>query len=89
MTSTRRETPFRTESLDLAAYLSTAGFEPQVSCPQGSVRALFTFDGSRELTAAVLQYEQGGQLPAKRLLNRRSWLFREAGQAVQKRGRHE
>ena len=89
MTSLRREAPFRTESLDLAAFLATTGFEPQISCPHGSNRALFTFDGSRELTAAVLQYEQGGELPAKRLLNRRSWLFREAGRAVREGKRYE
>jgi len=88
MQSPRAEAPFRTESLDLAAYLATAGFEPQISCPPGCCRALFTFYGGRDLHNSVLQYEQGAPIPAKRLLNRRSWLFREASRAAREGVRH-
>jgi len=81
-----RGTTFTTESIDLAAFLATAGYEPSITCPPGYTRAVFTFDASGDLHDAVLQYEQGGELPAKRLLNRRSWLFREASRVVRAGG---
>ncbi len=85
--SSQRATIFKTESIDLAAFLAAAGFEPTITCPPGCTRAVFTFEVSGGLFDAVLQYEQGGELPAKKLLNRRSWLFREASRVVRERGR--
>jgi len=77
---------FTTESIDLAAFLATAGHEPTITCPTGSTRALFVFEATDNLHTAIIAYEQGGELPAKRLLNSRSWLFREASRVVS-RGR--
>jgi len=85
MTSSRATT-FSTESIDLAAFLVAAGHELAVTCPPGSTRALFVFDVSNSLHADIIGYESGAQLPAKRLLNARSRLFREASQAVRERG---
>lgn len=81
-----RATTFSTESIDLASCLATAGHEPHITCPPGSARALFVFEASEGLYAAIIAYEQGGELPAKRLLNRRSWLYREASRVVRDRG---
>jgi hypothetical protein len=75
---------FTTESIDLAAFLATAGFESTITCPPGSTRALFVFEASDNLHSSIVEYEQGGELPSKRLLNRRSWLFRQASAAVRK-----
>lgn len=73
---------FTTESIDLAAYLAAAGHDPSISRNPDGTRAVFTFPVSEGLHHAVLAYEQGAALPAKRLLNRRSWLFREASRVV-------
>lgn len=77
MTSSR---VFETESIDLAAFLSTAGFSTTVYKQENCKRAVFEFIDSQELTQAIVAYERGAALPAKRLLNARSWLFREASQ---------
>ena len=69
---------FETESIDLAAYLVTAGNEPTIHSNLTGKRAVFMFAESDELYRAVVNYERGDSLPAKRLLNSRSWLFREA-----------
>ncbi len=79
MTSTR---VFRTESIDLAAFLSTAGHELTISCAPDSRRALFEFIETEALHHAIVSYEGGAQQPAKRLLNIRSRLYREASQVV-------
>lgn len=78
----QREATFTTESIDLAAYLATAGYDPSISRNPEGTRAVFAFPVSKGLHDAVLAYEQGGLLPAKRLLNRRSWLFREASRLM-------
>jgi len=73
---------FQTESLDLAAYLVTAGFEPDIVRAPIEKRAIFEFTETEELRLAIVSYEGGASLPAKRLLNIRSRLYREASQAV-------
>jgi hypothetical protein len=69
---------FETESIDLAAYLATAGHEPTVYRNTTGKRAVFEFAESEELHQAVVNYERGAATPAKKLMNARSWLFREA-----------
>ncbi|HTP65497.1 MAG TPA: DUF5659 domain-containing protein [Geobacteraceae bacterium] len=73
---------FRTESLDLAAYLVTAGFLPEIVRAEDLRRALFEFKETEELRQAIVSYEGGASLPARRLLNVRSRLYREASQVV-------
>jgi len=77
---------FETESIDLAAYLAATGVNPAFERVVGSNRALFTFPETQELLAAVVDYERGAALPAKRLLNVRSWLYREASNIVKRGG---
>jgi hypothetical protein len=81
-----REATFTTESIDLASFLAAAGYEPSISRNPDGTRAVFTFEVTEGLHQAVLAYEQGAALPAKRLLNRRSWLFREASRIARARG---
>jgi len=69
---------FRTESIDLAAFLTTAGHLPKIIRNPSGNRAVFVFVETPELRSDVLDYERGATLPGKRLLNVRSWLFREA-----------
>jgi hypothetical protein len=69
---------FETESIDLAAYLATAGYEATICRNPTGRRAVFMFLESDELHQAIVNYERGAVLPAKKLLNVRSWLFREA-----------
>jgi hypothetical protein len=73
---------FRTESLDLAAYLVTAGFVPEIIRAEELRRAIFIFRETEELRQAIVSYEGGASLPARRLLNVRSRLYREASQIV-------
>jgi hypothetical protein len=73
---------FRSESLDLAAYLVTAGFVPEIVRAEDLRRALFEFKETEELRQAIVSYEGGASLPARRLLNLRSRLYREASQVV-------
>ena len=73
---------FRSESLDLAAYLVTAGFVPEIVRAEDLRRALFEFKETEELRQAIVSYEGGASLPARRLLNVRSRLYREASQVV-------
>ena len=77
---------FETESIDLAAYLGTSGVTPTIEKVVGSSRALFTFIESPELLALIVDYERGAALPAKRLLNVRSWPYREASNVVKRGG---
>ena len=79
MTSTR---VFRTESIDLAAFLTSAGHETTIRRAPDSLRALFEFTETEALHQAIVSYEGGAQQPAKRLLNIRSRLYREASQVV-------
>jgi len=72
---------FETESIDLAAYLATAGHKTTVYRSTGK-RAVFEFIESEELNHAIVYYERGASLPAKKLLNVRSWLFREASRVA-------
>jgi hypothetical protein len=73
---------FETESIDLAAYLAAAGHEATILRNLTGKRAVFEFAETEELQKAVINYERGATLPAKRLLNTRSWLFREASHVV-------
>ena len=84
----QRDQVFQTESIDLAAFLVTAGHKPQISRQPGGKRAAFSFEESNALHEAIIAYERGAALPAKRLLNARSWLFREASQVVREGGRY-
>jgi hypothetical protein len=76
------EGAFRTESLDLAAFLVTAGHELHIYRNPYERRAIFEFKESENLLKTIVNYEGGSPLPAKRLLNVRSRLFREASQVV-------
>ena len=78
----RSEGVFRTESIDLAAFLVTAGHEPHIFRNPHERRAIFEYTESDDLLRAIISYESGSSLPAKRLLNVRSRLFREASQVV-------
>jgi len=80
------ERVFETESIDLASYLVATGATPTIEKIIGSNRALFTFPEKHELLNAVVDYERGAALPAKRLLNARSWLYREASSVVKRGG---
>lgn len=84
MTTSQRV--FETDSIDLASFLGAAGYAPTVVRDQGGSRALFTFAESPELLTAIVNYERGAALPAKRLLNARSWLWREASDVVKRGG---
>jgi hypothetical protein len=66
---------FETDSIDLASFLGAAGYTPTVERNDGGNRALFTFIECPELLTAIISYERGAALPAKRLLNARSWLY--------------
>jgi len=77
---------FKTDSIDLASYLAAYGATPTIEQVPGSKRALFTFTETTDLLAAVIGYETGALLPAKRLLNVRSWLYREASNVVKQKG---
>jgi len=73
---------FEIESIDLAAFLATAGYEAKIYRNTTGKRAVFSFQEDTKLHEAIVAYERGASLPAKRLLNARSWLFREASRAV-------
>ena len=77
---------FETDSIDLASYLAAYGAHPTIEQSPGGKRALFTFNETPDLLAAVIGYETGAALPAKRLLNVRSWLYREASNVVKRGG---
>jgi len=66
---------FRTDSIDLAAYLMTVGFTPLIICPDGERRAIFVFAKTAPLLVAIVGYEVNCSLPAKRLLEVRRRLF--------------
>jgi len=76
---------FTTESIDLAAYLVCMGYSFIILRPAGGTRALFEFGEVPNLLLAIVSYERG-ENGAKRLLNARSRLYREASE-VMKRGR--
>jgi len=70
---------FQTTSIDTAANLTALGFTSAV-LPGPDNRAIFEFQDSEELRAAIIDYERGGF--AKRLLNTRSRLYREASEVM-------
>jgi len=76
---------FETESIDLGSCLVFVA-TPAIEHVTGCNRALFTFPETPELLAAIIAYERGAALPAKRLLNVRSWLYREASNVVKRGG---
>lgn len=73
---------FSTESIDLASFLVTAMHEVTVLLAAGGRRALFEFSDTEELRNAIVSYQQNALQPAKKLLNVRSYLFREASRVV-------
>lgn len=77
---------FETDSIDLASYLTAYGATPTIEQSPGCKRALFSFNETPDLLAAVIGYERGAVIPAKRLLNVRSWLYREASNVVKRGG---
>lgn len=84
MTTSQRV--FETDSIDLASYLAAYGANHTIEQAPNGKRALFTFNETPDLLAAVIGYETGALLPAKRLLNVRSWLYREASNVVKRGG---
>lgn len=83
---TTRQRVFETDSIDLASFLVAHGAHPTIEQAPCGKRALFTFSETTELLAAVIGYETGAALPAKRLLNVRSWLYRQASDVVKRNG---
>ncbi|SNB45936.1 DUF5659 domain-containing protein [Geobacter sp. DSM 9736] len=77
---------FETESIDLAAFLTAAGNPPTVYLKPNASRALFEFTETEELREAIVSYERGAALPAKKLLTTRSALYREASRVVREGG---
>jgi hypothetical protein len=80
MPSSRVE--FITESIDLASFLATAGYSPTIFPNPTGTRAVFCFIETDRLHQEIVNFERGASLPAKKLLNIRSRLFREASMAV-------
>jgi len=76
---------FTTESIDLAAYLVCLGYSFNILRPTGGTRALFEFGEVPDLLQAIVNYERGDN-GAKRLLNTRSRLYREASETMKKGG---
>jgi hypothetical protein len=72
---------FTTESLDLAAYLVSLGYNLNILPPRIGTRAIFEFLESSNLVQSIIGYERGND-GARRLLNIRSRLYREASQIV-------
>lgn len=70
------------ESIDLAAFLVTAGHEPTIYRNTEGKRAVFSFHEDCNIYEDIVAYERGAALSAKRLLNSRSYLFREASRVV-------
>lgn len=77
---------FTTENLDLAAFLICMGYSMNILRPTCGTRALFEFVTSSGLVQAIINYESGSPTPAKRLLNTRSRLYREASNVVKREG---
>ena len=77
---------FETESIDLASFLAVAVHEPMIYRSPNRQRAIFEFKEDNVLHEAIIAYERGAVLPAKRLLNARSFLFREASRIVREGG---
>ena len=75
MTSPRA---YRTTSIDLASFMAAIGYTVHVSRVQGETRATFEVEQTDTLFSDIAGYESGATAPAKRLLNVRSRLFREA-----------
>lgn len=76
------ERAFETENIDLSSYLVTTGNQPSILHNTSSNRAVFSFPETTDLLHKIVEYERGAVLPAKRLLNTRSYLFREASRVV-------
>ncbi len=74
---------FETTSIDTAANLSALGFHCEVLQDPDGNRAIFEFEDTDGLRAAIIDYERGGF--SKRLLNTRSRLYREASTVVRRR----
>lgn len=77
---------FETDSIDLAAFLVTSGYTPFIYCKPDLRRASFEFPETDELRDAIISYERGAVLPAKQLLNTRSFLFREVKRVTREGG---
>lgn len=75
---------YKTDSIDLSAYLIFRNY--QINVTGGDHRAVFEVEQKPELFQDIAAYESGATAPAKRLLNIRSRLFREAS-AVMGRAR--
>jgi len=81
-TSLRVDDSYPTFSIDLSAYCRAQGFIV-VATNEGGKFATFKIENLPELHMTIADYNQGGF--AKRLLNARSSLYREASE-VMKRG---
>lgn len=79
---------YTTPSLDLCAFLVVLrDYQYSVTLDPGENRASFNIEYSPRLFEDIADYEAGGAVPAKRLLNARSRLFREASAVVRGGGR--
>ena len=70
----RNNKVFRTNSIELAAFLVTIGHKPFIISASASRRALFIFVQSAALRRAIGAHECNLKLPAKRLLEVRKLL---------------
>lgn len=73
---------YGTTSIDLASYLAAIGYTISVIRTPGETRATFEAAELPSLFSDIAAYESGALAPAKRLLNVRSWLYREASAAM-------
>jgi hypothetical protein len=76
------EKVFRTESIDLAACLTASGHDPKIFVGPDAKRAIFEFKETEDILTAIVSFEGGSPLPAKKLLHVRSRLYREASLVV-------
>ncbi len=78
-----RERVYKTTSIDLATFLAVLAYIVTATKPSdGDNRAVFEIEQKPELFQDIAAYESGATAPAKRLLNIRSRLFREASAVV-------
>lgn len=77
-----RQRVYKTDSIDLTTYLSTKGYSVNVTCQPGDTRATFEVEQKPSLFTDIADYESGGTAPAKKLLNSRSYLYRQASAVV-------
>jgi methyl coenzyme M reductase beta subunit len=73
---------YASTSIDLFAFLAAIGYIVAVIAKPGETRATFEVTQTPNLFTDIAAYEANAPAPAKRLLNARSRLFRQASDAV-------